>query len=376
MYDTVVASVSISHPLDESQFKSGVTSAPLGGVPLIRMWLNPDDGYAPRVTYWRKEGATDGRLRVEFSIPKMAGINLLSNPTEQQKETALDAVDAFMSRLSPDLLGVRAWTVQRVDYAWNFPPSDELPAYLSTLSKLWCGNMTRHPYPNEGVMWKGRKPSTRWVKLYDKTRELGFTSAGEGVLRFEVSNYRRVLPYMCAKWFGSDRSVASVLLPGRALYTMAVMWERLGLSAGFKHDADLLLMDMRRRFGRGAASAFYAYTCIQRYGTASVHTYRLLSHNSYYTWRRTLAQHGYLTADDTHHHTLETLHLPAHPVYNIINESKPNNPQNLRLPEMHPAISSKKISWVSLADFLGLIARQPSTYLLERWATYEPATIA
>lgn len=348
MYDTVVASTQIDLH-DESMFtQQSVTDG------VVRMWRNPMKGtYEPRLTYWRDVSGGHGRLRVEFSIPKMLGIEL-TNPTQDEVLVALHRVNKFLERLAPYLLSITDWQAQRIDYAWNFEPTEGVAAYVALLQGLWLGRMSRHPHPEaEGVVWKSRQNNHRWVKFYNKSREAG--SDGTPVLRFEVSNYRRSLDYMCQHWLGCGRSVGELLRPGRALYVMARIWSRLGLFAATYSASGGVLVKLKELFGNGAAGAFYALMCITTYGADTHKVYHLMSDNSYYMWKRKLSEHDLFVLSSA---TLPPLSLP---VRETISELL-SLPQDLsNLPHSLPVPSSKNLpkNWEMWAKLLQVSKTSP-----------------
>lgn len=360
MYDTIVASIEVDD-LDESVFPQRSQTDDV-----VRMWRNPVVGrYEPRVTYWRSVHGGDGRLRVEFSIPKMAGIDPLSNPSALDTEHALRAVDQFMRWTIPMLPRISEWQAQRVDYAWNFEPSGDVAAYISMLQGLWLGRMSRHPHPDsEGVVWKSKQPNHRWVKFYNKAREAG--SNGTPVLRFEVSNYRRSLAYMCDKWFECGRTVGDLLRPGRALYVMARMWSQLGLFATSYHADGLVLLKVKALFGNAAPSAFYALMCISTYGADAHKLHHLMSDNSYYAWKRKLGEHDLLINSDVY---LPPLTLPACDVLKALETSVQQDLGHHAV--VAPVPSSKNLpkNWENWAKILQIGTTAPEigrfTQLLE-----------
>jgi hypothetical protein len=253
-----------------------------------------------------------------------------------------------------------------VDYAHNFDVGKDITAYMSLLQSLWIGGMARHPYPDsQGVIFKGKQRGSRWVKFYDKAKQLG-DGSGRGVLRFEVSNYKQVLPYMCKEWFGCDRTVANVLQPGRALYCMASQWERLGLATTSTYGADstTLLLRLKADFGNSALTAYGALHAIHTYG-ADAHTqYHVMSSNTYYRWRKLLTQHGYITEHSDV--SLMALHLPTDTVYHYAKIF--DSPQNLAFPRTAGAKSTLKIFAEKLAPALGVRPdAKPSEYLVRRY---------
>jgi hypothetical protein len=365
MYDTVVASIEWPHSLKEDLFQGGQLTSDLHGVDVLRMWINPTGDYGPRVTYWRRVGDVGGRLRVEFSIPKMAGIGAYDNPSEQDATRALGDTSAYVRMLfGSEFPHLRTWQVSRVDYAWNWRVGEHLPLYMSLLQSLWLGGMSRHPYPDtQGIVWQSK---ARWVKFYDKQRQLGRIGSGD-VLRFEVSNFKRSLPYLCERIFGCTRTVGEVLHPGRALYVMASQFEKLGLADAktYGGDSASLLLRLRKSFGNAAPGALYALQAIHAYGADAHRQYGLMSKGSYYTWSKRLREHGYMTEHSSD--VLAALHLPTHVV--SIDDDLARSGQNLGDGDGQPAKIDQKILWKNLAKTLGVREKaKPSAYLLHKFA--------
>jgi hypothetical protein len=363
MYDTVVASIEWPEPLDESVFTGGQSTSDLQGSETLRLWRN--EPHQPRLTYWRRVGQMGGRLRVEFSIPKMANISPYDNPTESDKARAIDRVQNYLGQqLSYRFPQLSQWNVSRVDYAWNWDVGKHLSVYMSMLQQLSIGGMARHPYPDaQGVIFKSKQRGSRWIKFYDKGKEQGDLSCN--VLRFEVSNYKRTIPYMCESWFGCDRTVGEVLRPGRALYCMAVMWQRLGLAnaATYGGDSPSLMIRMRKDFGNAALAAYGALSAIHTYGDGAFKEYGLMSSNTYYRWKRALTEHEYMTEHSST--SLMALHLPTDTVYQYANIF--TNAQNLGIGGAAGEKTTQKIFAQILAPALGVRPEaKPSEYLVRR----------
>lgn len=362
MYDTVVASIEVD-VLDESVFSRRSTTDDV-----VRMWRNPRDGvYEPRLTYWHSVNGGQGRLRIEFSIPKMARIDALSNPSPEQSRLVLHEVDTFLFRLlrGTEMDSIEYWQAQRVDYAWNFEPSGDVAAYISMLQGLWLGRMSRHPHPDsEGVVWKSKQPNHRWVKFYNKAREAG--SNGTPVLRFEVSNYRRSLAYMCEHWLGCGRTVGDLLQPGRALYVMARIWSQLGLFATSYHADGLVLLKLKALFGNAAPSAFYALMCISTYGADAHKLHHLMSDNSYYAWKRKLSEHDLLVNSDV---DLAPLTLPACDVLKALEKALQQDLSGSGVVVPVPSSKNSPKNWANWAKILQIGTTAPEigrfTQLLE-----------
>lgn len=362
MYDTVACTIEIapSVKLTSASWQGKAVTEDLEtGGQVIRRWLNPrGDGYAPRLTYW-----DGGILKVEFSVPKMVNA---TNPTERDKEHALDLVNAYLrSELGVILPDVRDWRCSRVDYAWTFDTSPR-PAreYLHMLEGLQLRSARRHSFKGDGVVWKSRG---RWVKFYDKRRL--DDHAGDHALRFEVSNYRSAVDYMQKKWFAcDDKTVREMLQPGRALYVLAVMWSRLGLDVSeYSHDGSLLVA-LRECFGGSAAPAWWILTLYRTYGRDAVYL-DLVSASSWSEWTRRLRDNGFLAVSDEQTnivtHGLPALRLPA----NVVFEA-----QNLGRKTPRPILNhgDEKI-WEFLRANLGLARAKPQKIIMDAWREYTMA---
>lgn len=351
MYDTVVASIPFDLDDEEIFTHQSVVDD------VIRMWRNPLAGvYEPRLTYWRlAAGGGGGRLRVEFSIPKMLGLPPLSNPDQAATLKALSLVDRWLWYMTPHLPNISEWQAQRIDYAWNFEASADVPQYITMLQGLWLGGMSRHPHPDaEGVVWKSKQANHRWVKFYNKSREAG--SNGTPVLRFEVSNYRRSLAYMCEKWLGCGRTVGELLQPGRALYVMARMWSRLGLFSSTYHADGALLFKLHELFGNAAAGAYYALSCITRYGADTHKLHHLMGDNAYYTWKRRLNEHDLLVHSDVY---LPPLSLPVVSILKELFETRAQDLKKFFPSQLNTSPKNLPKNWETWAKMLQVSNNSP-----------------
>lgn len=257
---------------------------------------------------------SDGMLRVQFSIPHLLDV-VYENITTEMAGQALDIVDAEL-RAYGDYPSVRDWTVTRVDYAWNFHVQD-CASYLVMLREL------HHKYPRiqypdgEGVLWKA---SSRAIKFYNKARQVG-RGDPQRTLRFEVSNRRMAIRYMCKHWFNCERTVAQLLQPERAAYVLHRFWYELGLH---HEDAfvsrDALLYQLQEAFGSSALAAHTALHLIATHGAAA-HKQALLTRSQYYRWRDKLREHAFLPYTE---YSLTPLSLPT----NFLSSS---SAQNLKL---------------------------------------------
>jgi hypothetical protein len=316
---------------------------------------------------------------VEFSVPKMVraapgqvGLRLTDNLRQEDVDRALGLVSEFVERVF-GLEPVQSWKAQRVDYAWMWELGPLLPVYMSVLQKLRISDWSRHPYDaSEGVVWKSNSTKGRWVKFYNKTRELrgsGDEGLPEGVLRFEVSNYKDAVAYMSEHWFGGEQTVQEVTRTGRALYVMARQWERLGLgqSESYGHE-EYLLFRLRDAFGtRAVPSAHYVLTLYDKFGTEAFREHELVKRSTYYHQLTRLRECGFLTAHSDGSESVRSVALPAlHlPLCETLEECG-----NLKCLAPSPgAYLPDKIlrkNWAGLSDLLGVIGPR-SEYLLRRW---------
>lgn len=406
MYDTIAAFCEPSVLLPDSVFQGGTLVYNFSSSAVVaRLWHNPqDDAYAPRITYWRNAGTRErgsrelsppvddppevedigpnGLLKIEFSIPKMFSVGrgsdvLLRNLEQAEVEHTLDLVDAWLAHQIADLPPLRAWRIQRVDYCHMWDVGALLPAYMSVLAKLRISSWSRHPYDqSEGVVWKTKSTKGRWVKFYNKSREMGVKLPAAAVLRFEVSNYRDAVKYMCERWFGCERNVGEVVQPARAVFAMSVMWDRLGLGLAdsYGHEERELshLLDV---FGQErVAQAWYVLRLVRKYGNAAwQEPLSLVSKAKFYRYRSELCDAGLLCVVDEKvvsqkREALPALHLPVATIFARV--EKPEWGENLKNEKTNIAGGRKKFCWDFLTSHFCLTAKKPSNYLvgrLEAW---------
>lgn len=403
MYDTVSCYTRPPDRLSDSLFTAGTVSESFSKTSVMaRLYRNPLDGvYEPRVTYWRKHGTRDiddelghydaidesdydenwgAFLKVEFSIPKMCGGSPLQNITHDDAEEALSQVNSFLrTNIAPDLPDVRQWRVQRFDYCIMWDVSPHLNEYLGLFGSLQASGMTRHPFgASEGVVWKSRSTRGRWVKFYNKTKESGLSSADEykhpQILRFEVSNYKDATRYMAKSWFDSDRTVGEFMRPGRALFTLASQWDKLGLSSPDDYDAGLATL-MRRlsiSYGHHWTTAYGILHAMQMFGAEAHTDLSLVSKSTYYRWRRRLVDDGFITVRNTvDEHgdvvldgDVDVAPLPLPPLLLPLKQYLEWLPENLGLPKNMWARMSQKNSWNFLARTLGVITTRKNYTLM------------
>lgn len=387
MYDTVACFIEPPAPLSDALFQGGVVTERFGtSQAVVRLFLNPakDDEYAPRVTYWRslvrevdaytmgtaedmpQQCGENGLLKFEFSVAKLAGVTL-ENVTEADKERALDKADVFAERFGA-LPSVRLWRVQRVDFAWMWRVGSLLAVYMTVLARLQISSWSRHPYDAaEGVVWKSESTKGRWVKFYNKTKELGLATGVDDVLRFEVSNYKDAVRYMADSWYGCERIVGEMLQPGRALYCMSVQWDRLGLGNADSYGREEMeMLRLRDVFDKRWMQASKILELIRAYGSQVYQApLNLMSRDMYFRYKRELDEEGFLPAFESQDRraALPALHLPVDEIedFDVLAESWKTVAGEGK--------SEQKNFWEnSVKPALGLSGGRPSNYILGRIA--------
>lgn len=392
--DTVAAYTQVPYYLSDDLFQGGIVQEEFDRVGVsARLWHNPASkgDYEPRVTYMRDHGRRDdglvrelgavervdfppgldlkkhlfpyGMLKIEFSLPKLARLSPTTNPTMVDVELALERATVFVRGLFGEgIEPVSQWVAQRVDYTWMWDVDPYMKAYMSVLKKLRVAGMSRHPFADQGVVWKSKG---RWVKFYDKSQEAGV--AGQ-VLRFEVSNYKPAVRYIRSGWFACDGTVEALVQPEVALFVMSYVWEKLGLgrSDHYGHE-ELMVHRLRGQYGSSVAAAYYALMIVREYGVDAVDE-GLISKNNYYQWRRKLRDDGFLTEVDAsyvvHDVHLPALHLPTEAVFDSF-------AKDLGEPGFLGVVSGSKKIWQKLWSEFGL--KKPgriNEYLCERWKAY------
>lgn len=339
MIDTIAATVVPPYRLDIGLFDAGEVNDPVGEAKprRDRFWLSPGEAM-PRVTYWRYDRADDpGLLKVEFSVPRLSLTPDLRNHNcgVHDVNAVLAFVEVFLrSSVCEDLPELRSWTVQRIDYAYNWRTANR-DGYLSALSALSFRSIDRQRF-SDGVMWAS---PTRTVKFY--TRD-------DDVLRFEVSNFRDGCRRL-SNWFDCERTVGELVLFGRALYSLSHALDALGLSPDSVIGGDtLLLQRLCDAFGqRHVGTALHVLRCISEHGPAATRApLSMVSRGMYYGWRRRLIDAGFaLSLDDGG--GLAPLSLP---VCGVMNDELrvTTAPQNLDDFLRAGRLSSQKISLASL----------------------------
>jgi hypothetical protein len=308
MIDTIIIYTRLKTTLAADLFHGGSFSI-VGARRYARFWIDVGEDYEPRVTYWRQPLDADelpmelgdgfeeeigdgGGLRLEFSVTKFP----------------LDQVDSWLERKFGGLPRVQDWTVLRIDYTNQWELGAEITNYLDVFKQLRIGNAAPMVY-GSGVMWKF---SNRVVKFYDKSREQG---TGRGLLRFEVSNHRQAVRYMCDAWFGCDRTVAQLTEPGRVLFVLAYFWEKLGLgSVAHYNSKSTEYLRVASVFGSRAPMAWWVLFMARGYGADAIKE-EFVTRATYYKYKRELSQHGFLSTSDQEIELIEALHLDTLAVF-------------------------------------------------------------
>lgn len=247
-------------------------------------------------------------VRATFSVPRILQCGYHHNPTIADIQQAIEHVSNVVGD------DIRDWTVSRLDCCWNFEVGAQLPEYLALVRSLQLGSYVRQSYaPDEGVVWKS---ASRWVKFYDAYRRHG----ADGVLRFEVSNHRPVLVQMCRGWFGCERTLSSLVHPGRIAFILCYVWQRLGLHQADYYSEWSTMQRCRTLYGRGAMTAYYVWCAVRQHGAAAR---RLMSEDVYYSWRKRLIHDGLMSVvEGADHVTAPVLGGISVPVRTLMNLEK------------------------------------------------------
>lgn len=364
MIDTIAASITYNQPIDERLFTGRREYRSGERVPMLKLWRNTEKF---RVTYTRSVLSCIGaRLRLEFSVPHF-NHQTFRNSTQGDVGFTLQQLTLLLrGLLETDLPHVREWPVRRIDYAWNWETGEDAALYLHQLSGLRLPGYGRTEWDGTGAQWKGKRANGRVIKWYHKGIERG--QPERGVVRFEVSHHRRAAAYLAEQVFGCAPTVGEMVQPGRALYALALAWERMGVANRWATlDRAGLLRRLHDLYGSSAAQALYALECIQQYGRQCVPD--LLSENTYYRWRKRLREDGLSGVHEGV--ALPPLHLPADSVFNALQLR-----QNLEAPATVVLGGNEKILWEKLSQVLQIKSGRPaSQYLLERaYAYLKPAS--
>lgn len=260
-------------------------------------------------------------LSLEFSIPTVLGC-VYDNPDVSDISRVLAVLDTHLARFG-DIPPIAGWTVTRIDYAVNLIVHDA-DEYVILLHGLECGTMKRDVYEH-GVMWRNK---SRAVKFYNKAVQLG---AGDKptVLRYEVSNHRPAVTYMCEHWFHCERSVAALTHPDCALYVLELYWQKLSLhNESVYKSVSVTQYKLKQVFASSALAAAAALQLIATHGR-DAYKLELMSYQQYNSWSKKLTDAGFL----------------PQPVESLSSLSFPKelfSSQNLELADMPPLISSQK----------------------------------
>jgi len=250
--------------------------------------------YLPHVEYMRK--ASDprtGRINIEFSLPKMAGMDLLDNMTTSLARQVCADVSDYVSDLLDIDVDIMDFKVNRIDYAWNFDMHSDLHTvkYIKVFKGLRIPRMSTTHYGMDGVTWLNRT-RFRAIKFYNKSREQ--KRHDRHVLRFEVSNYSPAIRYMSDTWFDGDDTLESYLRYKVALYLLLYAWyDKLGINDHLFIGKDDLYNEMYDQYGRSAGTAHRVHTLYHEYGTEA-YKMGLIPKVTYYKWTRLLKLSGLL----------------------------------------------------------------------------------
>lgn len=308
MLDTIAATIGVR--VDEQIFVGKTTSTRrvVGGedIEFSRHYTIPSgDVTEPRITYFPQTRAGP-RLRVEVSLPKLIGVQM-ALLSQDDVDESLDKIDEYIAGKELTVPKIREWVCRRLDVVYSWEVGELLPAYIAAISNMNLGSYIRTPFGPEGVVWKTRS-GHRWVKFYDKYREMGSNTTG--ILRFEVSNFRSSMRYMAKEkfevpqtvWRMTRKDIAHAIL-SQFLGKVGVMGKQFG-----SHEA--LLSQLLRVYGtRGTP---FALTFLTHYPARGVTLYkepgRLMSSSTFYKWRKRLTGDGFLPMSEAH---LDPLDLPV-----------------------------------------------------------------
>lgn len=287
-----------------------------------RHWLTEDGIH---LNYRVDMVGARGVLSIEVALSQWTGIPRTFNPTMEDYQYAINRINKWIRDKMGITVDIRDWTVTRIDYCYNFDVSDARD-YLLMLKTMHCGTLTRQMYEG-GVVWKN---DSRWVKFYDKQAQLGYDN--HDVLRYEVSNHKGAVAYMCKHWFGCARVLRELLHPMRALYVLARSWHELGLNVDSYTTDIALLSALRATFPDRTHTAYGVVHLMRVYGTDCI-TSGFVPRSTYYRWRRLLRTHHLLPIPTL---TLPVLRFPS-------TFFTQQHSQNLGKSLSAPHISTKKI---------------------------------
>lgn len=346
MYDTVSAYFGVTSPINMQIF-TGYSTVHKAAGSYRRWWI---ESKQVRLVYWQDAQ----RLTIEFSIGKLLGG--LLNPTDADKERVLDGINEWLRSVGVRADDVRTWKVTRVDYAWNWQVED-VAAYMALLDDLQIGVLKRYTYDNaEGVLFKSKGRHGRWVKFYDKGKQIGLPDVR--VLRYEVSNMRRASTTLAETAFGCDQTVDQMLQVGRAVYVLALMWEKAGLDAQDWHSEYDIMSKMRQRYGVSAGIAYLTWCAVRKYGAAARD---ILTEHQWIVWRKRLRDDGLMVLDETKGGVLVPLSLPIDVALDAAAAA-----QNLEPLGAFQITPPKKNLWKNVAAGLNLLPSSRPVEALQR----------
>lgn len=296
MFDSIKCHIKLDKPLNSDVFDHHRMVSDMRYGIVSRHWIAKDGIH---LNYRHHPQDADGTLSIEVALSHYTQSPRHENPTMRDYNKAINLINEWLYQQVGVVPDVREWTVDRMDYCWNFAVED-VSAYIRLLNQLHCGSLARTSLEH-GVTWKN---DNRWVKFYDKGKQLG--DGALSVLRFEVTNHRSAVRYMCKKWFGCERVLSELLHPVRALYVLHRYLSQLGLhQSDVYEDNTTLHTRIAHLFPARTATALGMYILITQYG-ADTHRHGLTTSSTYYRWLSRLRTHGLLT---TPTHALPVLRL-------------------------------------------------------------------
>lgn len=276
MIDTIACYTWLTMPISTDGWDAVRAVSDTRNDVVLRAWVQIDGA---RLNYRVIGDDRRMQLSIEFSAARWSGISRLENLTQHDVDYAIVQINTWISGLIGRSVDIAHWTVTRIDYAYNWRVNYD--DYDAALRQLDMSNMSKSIYKH-GVEWKR---AGRWVKYYNKARELGY---GDDVLRFECSNYRRAAAYMAARWFGCERTVQEMAQEGRAMCVIARMMDQLHIPHGEIQAARGIDYRIKQAFGAGGLAALGAWHVIRRHGAQAV-SLGLMSRAVYYRWRKAFA---------------------------------------------------------------------------------------
>lgn len=300
MYDSLKAHIRLNTKLDISCFTHhrGIDDLRSDSI-VYRHWIASDGIH---LNYRHQPMIDEGILSIEVPLAQWTKTDRAANPTQKDYNKALSRINGWLHDHLPhdDIPCITTWTVDRIDYCYNFDVAD-VDTYLMMVRALHCGKLSRVEHEH-GVTWKN---DSRWVKFYDKGQQLG---DGTHTLRFEVTNHRAAVSYMCKRWFGCARIVSELLHPMRAWYVLSRFMSELGLNNPDVYQSDVVLMQrIHTLYPTRTAIAIGMLYIIRTHGS-SAYTQHIINRSSYYRWLKRFRTHNLLP---TPTHALPVLHISS-----------------------------------------------------------------